>query len=83
MSKSGDPTAINNVEEVAAVKLHPNPATENVTITGLQGNETLRFYDANGRAVLTHKATNSVEVIPVSQLQKGIYIVRIGTKTLN
>ncbi|GHT39822.1 hypothetical protein AGMMS49965_06970 [Bacteroidia bacterium] len=75
-------TGINNVEEVATVKLYPNPAIESVTITGLQGNETIRFYDANGRTVLTRKATNSTEVIPVSQLQKGIYIVRIGTKAL-
>ncbi|GHT38984.1 hypothetical protein AGMMS49965_03800 [Bacteroidia bacterium] len=78
----GDGTGLPDVEEVATAKLYPNPATESVTITGLQGNETIRFYDANGRAVLTHKAKNSVEVIPVSQLQKGIYIVRIGTKAL-
>ncbi|GHT43178.1 hypothetical protein AGMMS49965_16410 [Bacteroidia bacterium] len=78
----GGGTGIIDVEEVAAMKLYPNPATESVTITGLQGNETLRFYDANGRAVFTRKAANSTEVIPVSQLQKGIYIVRIGTKAL-
>ncbi|GHT47715.1 hypothetical protein AGMMS49965_25880 [Bacteroidia bacterium] len=75
-------TAIDEVKEAAVEQLHPNPATDNVTITGLQGNETLRFYDATGRTVLIHKANAPEEVITISQLQKGIYIVHTGTKAL-
>ncbi|GHT42758.1 hypothetical protein AGMMS49965_14980 [Bacteroidia bacterium] len=77
-----DATGINDVEEVATAKLYPNPVRDVVTISGLQGNETIRFYDASGRAVLEHKADASEANITVSQLPKGIYIVRIGTKAL-
>ncbi|GHV09731.1 hypothetical protein FACS1894162_0960 [Bacteroidia bacterium] len=78
---SAVPTGIADVEN-SSVKLYPTPATDNVTISGIQGDETIRFFDSNGRTVIIRQATGTTENIETGQLPKGVYIVRIGTQTL-
>ncbi|GHT06040.1 hypothetical protein AGMMS49525_13950 [Bacteroidia bacterium] len=75
------PTGMDEVKN-SGLKLYPNPATDNVTISGLQGDEAISFFDPNGRTVMIRQATGTTENIEVGQLPKGVYIVRIGTQTL-
>lgn len=67
------------------VKLYPNPATQNVTISidseQAQNNVELNIYSLTGQRVWSQRINivDQVNVnIPVSEWQKGIYIVRIG-----
>jgi hypothetical protein len=61
-----------------AVGIYPNPATDYISLTGLQGNETLRVYNINGKLLLTCKATGETENIPVGHLSPGIYFVKVN-----
>jgi hypothetical protein len=60
------------------IAIHPNPATNFISINGLQGNETLHFYNISGNLLFSHKATSEMESISVSHLPAGVYFVRIG-----
>lgn len=64
---------------VAGFSINPNPASNDITITGLSDIKTVSIYDASGRLVQT--ATNSH--ISVRNLSQGIYFVTVVTKDGN
>jgi hypothetical protein len=79
----GSFTSIKQVIDKPTITISPNPATNFITISGLQGNETLHFYNMNSSLLLSHKATSETENISISHLPVGVYIVKIsGKKTL-
>ena len=57
--------------------IYPNPATDAVTITGLEGGERITLFNLSGSAVYQSMATNARENIPISGLPKGLYLVKI------
>lgn len=59
------------------VVLYPNPAKDVCILEGLKGNETIRLIDFSGRLVAVSYATNEKEMLPVTTLKAGIYLVRI------
>ena len=59
------------------LKIYPNPATNIVTISGLEGGELISFFDTGGRICLHIKASNDKEDIAINHLPKGVYIVKI------
>lgn len=59
------------------ISLQPNPAKQAVTISGLNGNENLRIFDATGRLVKEVKATNTNMQISLDGLAEGTYQVNI------
>ncbi|MES2131488.1 MAG: T9SS type A sorting domain-containing protein, partial [Bacteroidota bacterium] len=67
---------INNGELI----IYPNPAKETLTIklaTGLVGNTTVELYDAIGKLVISHKATDATTTLSVENLAKGMYTLRV------
>lgn len=69
------------------VKLFPNPATDNVTLTfdADLSNSSLKVYDVTGKVVYitsTESAMNTI-VIPVSNLNTGIYTIQMTSKEVN
>ena len=58
------------------VTLYPNPARENVTVTGINGPSTVIICDAGGAGVKTLKLEQGGS-FSVSDLVKGIYLVKI------
>ena len=70
---------ITNVSEISCnnINVYPNPAEDIVSISGLDGGETITFVDASGRLCLQIKAANSKEDISVNHLAKGTYLVVI------
>ncbi len=66
------------IDDVAGsnVTLFPNPASEMVTVAGLEGESTVTVVDLNGREVYKATANGSV-TIDVSGYAKGIYFVRV------
>ena len=74
-----DATGITSVKAKGNIAVYYNSATDIVAITDLQGNEMLRFYNANGQWLFSHKATGDTEQIAVGHLPAGVYFVSTGS----
>jgi uncharacterized repeat protein (TIGR02543 family) len=72
----GNSTSVEELSVTPTIAIYPNPAADFITITGLQGDETLHFYTINGQLLFSHKATGKTENIPVGHLPAGIYFVK-------
>jgi hypothetical protein len=62
---------------VNPLRLSPNPASEDVTVSGLHGRETINIFDISGRRWLSRRAAKATEDISIRQLPAGIYLVRV------
>ncbi|MDR2087055.1 MAG: T9SS type A sorting domain-containing protein [Dysgonamonadaceae bacterium] len=60
-----------------AVPASFNPADDQITLAGLQGNETLRIYSISGNLLLSDTATGETTTIDIARLPAGIYLVGI------
>ena len=56
---------------------YPNPATNQITISGLSGSGILSLFDAVGKERLRQTITSTQEIITVNSLPSGIYLIRI------
>lgn len=65
------------------MRLFPNPANENITISVANESAfgTLEIFDAIGKKVMTKQIANRETQINVSDFAKGIYIVRLTAKS--
>ena len=63
--------------EIQVISVTPNPSDDQVTITNLTANAFIELVDMAGRVVMQINAGSGSQVVPVSQLQTGIYILRI------
>ncbi len=63
--------------------IYPNPATSTLMIEthGFRNNELLWFYDLTGRAIQSVLVDKDLLTLDISHLTKGVYILRVGTKT--
>ena len=66
-------------EKISSISLYPNPAIDELQIKNLDGVGSFTLSDLSGRQLINKKITND-ELVSVSALPKGIYIVRITTK---
>lgn len=73
-------TGIDTVDDVQ-LQIYPNPAQNLVTVSGLRGGETIRFFDLAGRQLLITEAVNEKTIIDISSLNQGSYIVQISDNT--
>ena len=71
-------TDIPELQQQAGITVSPSPAVDFVTISGLQGNETLNFYNINGQLLITRKADGEMENVPVGNWPSGVYFVKIS-----
>jgi hypothetical protein len=60
------------------ISIYPNPVKESFSITGLNEAARITLTDINGKQVLTRQAGVG-ESIPVYELARGMYILRIVT----
>jgi len=60
------------------ISIYPNPVKESFRIEGLKEISSVIMTDLNGKQILSHQV-NEGEHISVSNLPKGIYIVKIFT----
>jgi trimeric autotransporter adhesin len=65
-----------NFNESNAILVYPNPATDNITITGLQAGMQLRIIGVDGRIVTTKITTGNTGNINVQQLATGMYTIQ-------
>ena len=73
----GSHVGIEDAEPVVEFSVYPNPATDRLAISGVNGLNEVSVIDVTGRTVMTLGATNSIDV---SGLAAGVYVVRIATE---
>lgn len=73
-------TAIDELEN-GGIKLYPNPANEGVTASNAPVGACLIIYDISGGLILQTIITNRQQLIDVSRLKNGVYLVKIGAVT--
>jgi hypothetical protein len=78
----GSVTAINsnpNIPSSNIANIFPNPTSNIINIEGLNKNEnyTMQIFDVQGKLVIT-KTINEKETIDISELNKGVYVIKIG-----
>ena len=72
---------VNDIENVPAVSIGPNPAREQVHIKLAAGKiRSLAVYDISGRKIMEKALNQSDYVLAVSTLEKGVYIVVINNQ---
>lgn len=73
-------TSINDYSEKNNhfLNLYPNPASEKVTIiTHMTGHAVISIYNLQGQLLLQQQAQQGITDIDISELPKGVYIVRL------
>lgn len=67
------------------ISVYPNPASEIVNITDLNGTETISFVSVDGKVVLQQKAEKGTNTINIVRLAAGSYtiLIRNGDATSN
>lgn len=78
----GDPYDVSGIHENengSAIHVYPNPASEQVTINGLDAssNYTASIVDVTGRAVITQQVSGSSNQVDVSSLAPGMYVLNV------
>jgi len=80
------PEGISTVTALQQVSIYPNPAHNEITITG-NGLNTITISNTIGQIVQTRHATTGQERIDISYLPPGIYLVTVtgtgGSKTVS
>ncbi|MCL1942650.1 MAG: leucine-rich repeat protein [Candidatus Azobacteroides sp.] len=79
---TGNFSSVKELSAVPGITVFPNPATDYITISGLQGGETLYFYTIGGQLLFSRQAAGETERIAVGHLPAGLYFVKTGGKTL-
>ncbi|GAA0729991.1 hypothetical protein GCM10009430_40780 [Aquimarina litoralis] len=69
-----------NTEDVFSI--YPNPATDQLWITGVSGEAAVTFYDINGRMLQTIKVMND-QAISTRDLSEGVYLITIEQNDVN
>ncbi len=72
-------TASVNSSEFDAFKMYPNPVNGNKIYFNVSDNVAVKVYNVLGKVVISTKITNSKNNIDVSNLSKGIYLVKINS----
>jgi hypothetical protein len=71
-------TLINDVQNNESISLYPNPVINDFKVLGIKGKATISLTDLNGKLVLSEVISEDEKVF-VSNLSKGIYVVKIIT----
>lgn len=61
-----------------SLQLYPNPVTSQLVINNTAIGATLSIYDVTGQLVLTHVAEQTTTIFNTSNLNAGMYYLRIG-----
>jgi glucose/arabinose dehydrogenase len=63
--------------KTAIIALSPNPATDNINISGLPGKSIIEIYDVLGKAIYSSTSSSNETTISVGNIASGAYYVRI------
>ncbi len=75
-------TGISNNHIMSGLSLYPVPATDRLTISGLEGMKEFNIVNITGKVARKVLVTGDVMVLNISDLDKGIYFVHAESSTL-
>jgi len=61
----------------ANISIYPNPATDNLTISGITKLTIANIYTVNGQLLQTKSLNNSINDISLNNLTNGVYIIKL------
>ena len=68
--------------ELNNLDLYPNPNnTDAVTLSGIPANSTINIFNVSGQLLKSETPNQSIQTLDISQLQPGVYIVKIENQT--
>lgn len=70
-----NPTTVSSLTSDIALRIYPNPATNQITVENLDQGE-ISIMNISGSVVLRHTVSSSRSVIDISRLPAGVYILR-------
>ena len=79
-----DPEVALSTDEfiVTNFTIYPNPAIDNITITGAVPFESIRIYDITGRLVLEQTVEAQItRTISIASIKTGMYFIRVDTQS--
>ena len=62
---------------ISGISIYPNPVSQSITIENVNINATIRIYDMSGRLQISEIATTEKQLVDLSKLGKGVYILSI------
>ena len=65
-----------------AMAVFPNPVKTTLTVTGANADAKIDLYSASGTLLKTVLAQDNSTNVDVSSLENGIYLLRVGTKSI-
>ncbi|MBP5645530.1 MAG: T9SS type A sorting domain-containing protein [Bacteroidales bacterium] len=71
------PTGIADVPS-ASLTVYPNPASQTVTISGLESGSVVELCDMVGRSLMAETVSGSTHTLDIEGLQPGLYLLRYG-----
>lgn len=69
--------------DMTSVQIYPNPASDFITISNLQGKETLEIFDLKGQLMKTFYGNAEDATINIAHLASGVYFVKITNQKGN
>ena len=72
-----NPVSITETGEAIPIRIAPNPAGENVRISGLRGNATIRLYNSSGQLCMQQISRSEEQWIALTPFAEGLYFVVI------
>lgn len=74
-------SSVDDPENDVAVMIYPNPASDAVMLKNVEAGADIRVLDIAGRVVMQLTASGDNQMIDVSSLSSGSYLVRITTES--
>ncbi|MGB1294039.1 MAG: DUF4465 domain-containing protein [Flavobacteriales bacterium] len=76
--QTGNNVSVQDYDNNASVSLYPNPTTNTLMVNHLsEGSNQIRMYNMQGALVLATTSANQSEVLDLTHLSSGVYIVEI------
>ena len=72
--------SLDEVNSISEVNIYPNPANDvvNIKIENYEIDDVITIMDISGRTLITEYLTNNEMKVDVSNLSKGLYIIKVG-----
>ncbi len=75
-------TSVSDLKGSVTVSVYPNPTAESLVISGLAAPQTIRVYSLDGMLLQQHNADSGENVISVSNLSQGTYLLQVGAEVV-
>lgn len=63
--------------DLTGIRIYPQPATDVITIEGMDASAQLRLFGSDGRMILQERAQGAVHHLDVSDLATGVYVLHL------